>query len=279
MTATLPGIAGLPVGMVHARLDSRPDGLNAVEALGAVHVICTDKTGTLTRNTPTLAECREPADGGLMEPSRRVRLLTLAMAASETRDSPDGFHGDPLDVALATALAATGAGIPALRRQVLRHYAFDSARCRSAGVRRHAGQDIVVVKGAFEAIRPLLAEAPPALDAAEHVMRELAAGGLRVITVAARVLADGETTAAVGGETDVASLETGLALLGFPGVADPLRPEVPEAVSQCHAAGIQVLMITGDHPDTAMAIARASRITGDGSGEASCASPVMTSTT
>jgi sodium/potassium-transporting ATPase subunit alpha len=86
-------------------------------------------------------------------------------------------------------------------------------------------------------------------------MRRLASAGLRVIAVAWRPLPPG-----AGAETPLAELERDLVLAGFLGIEDPLRPEVPAAVATCHRAGIDVIMITGDHPDTALAIARRSGI-------------------
>jgi sodium/potassium-transporting ATPase subunit alpha len=96
----------------------------------------------------------------------------------------------------------------------------------------------------------MLQEEGETLAAAEATLQELARGGLRVVAVAWRPLT-GEDAARVSQE----DLEAGLSLAGFLGVADPVRPEVPPALARCHAAGIAVLMITGDHPDTARAVA------------------------
>jgi sodium/potassium-transporting ATPase subunit alpha len=99
------------------------------------------------------------------------------------------------------------------------------------------------------------------LDAAEAHMRHLAAAGLRVIAVAWRKLDENDDVTNLTRER----LEQGLTLSGFLGIEDPVRSEVPEAVDTCHAAGIDVLMITGDHPDTALAVARKSHIVSEGS--------------
>ena len=159
---------------------------------------------------------------------------------------------------LARALARVG-----------RSFAFAAERRRSGGIAEAGDRRVFVVKGAFEALRPLLVDAAgtmanadattPAdrLAAAERVMAGLAAAGLRVIAVAWRELTPAEEAPA-GDEADL--FEHDLVLAGFIGVEDPVRPEVPGAVARCHRAGIEVLMITGDHPATALAVAAAAGI-------------------
>ncbi len=252
-----------------ARKNVLVKGLNAVEAMGAVHVICTDKTGTLTCNQLSITNLSLPGDEGTLENTgSQCRLLELALAASSVRRTEEGLSGDPLDVAVAQACQDRRIDIVKVRGRVVKGFAFDTGRRRSAGIFDRQGSRVLVVKGAWEALRPLLSgvEVPAGgrpvaadekvLNAAEAHMRRLAATGLRVIAVAWRELEEGIDSA----ELSLEQLEKGLTLSGFLGIEDPVRPEVPEAVDTCHTAGIDVLMITGDHPDTALEVARKSRI-------------------
>ena len=235
-----------------ARKNVLVKSLSAVEALGAADVVCTDKTGTLTLNQLAVT-CLEPA-GPVIDSAAdawRRDLLELALCASEIRGAGQEFHGDPLDVAIACRLAEEG-GDP-LRSAALieRHFPFDVDKRRTAGFGRIAEERVFVVKGAWETVAPMLAFDPAAIAAAEKSLHTLAGAGLRVVAVASRPLAIRPPP-----DTLQEELETELTLAGFIGVADPLRPEIPAALAKCHSAGITVLMITGDHPDTAVAVAR-----------------------
>jgi len=256
-----------------ARKNVLVKGLNAVEAMGAVHVICTDKTGTLTCNQLRITNISPPLSEGTPPVAAFQRkLLELALAASPVRRTEQGFSGDPLDVAVAHACQEQKIHIPDVRDVVVKGFAFDVGKRRSGGVFTRQGRRIFVVKGAWEALRPLLSKLengdnkepaaadPQMLDAAEAHMRQLAATGLRVIAVAWRELDEGLDLADVAQE----QLEQGLTLSGFLGIEDPVRDEVPAAVRTCYDAGIEVLMITGDHPDTALAVARKSAIVAEG---------------
>jgi sodium/potassium-transporting ATPase subunit alpha len=251
-----------------ARRNVLVKGLNAVEALGAVHVICTDKTGTLTLNrlaVSRVASARGGEDGeDVVDGDARVSFLECALIASEVRESEDGHSGDPLDVAIAEALAEAGGSVDAVVSSQSRTFAFDAEKRRSAGLAGGGNSEGVVfaVKGAWEALRPMIARVEYVADApvvadkdilaeAEAVVHRLASDGYRVIAIAYRRLDAAPLDAAEQG-----GLEKDLVLKGFLGLEDPIRPEVPEAVARCRSAGIRVIMITGDHPDTAQAVAR-----------------------
>jgi sodium/potassium-transporting ATPase subunit alpha len=255
-----------------ARRNVLVKGLNVVEGLGAVHVICTDKTGTLTRNLLRITRLAEPSSGEELEDAEAGLLLELALAASAVRQTSRGFFGDPLDVAIADRWRERGGEVATVMDGVVKHFPFDVDRRRSAGLWQGEEGGLFVVKGAWEALRPLVgkirsggwqpvAAARENLDQAEQAMRRLAAGGLRVIAVAYRGI-DGPFDTDAGPE----DWEHDLVLAGFLGIEDPVRPEVPEAMQKCHRAGIEVLMITGDHPDTALAVARKSAILSAGEG-------------
>jgi len=253
--------------------------LNAVESLGAVHVICTDKTGTLTLNKLSITSTVDPLSGSALAEEKERQILTLALAASEIRIGREQILGDPLDVAVAKKLTDLGGNIDATRKNCDRFFAFDLEKRRSAGIINLSGEKYFVVKGAFEAIAPMLGfiestapdgkaaiEAipiiPATLDRTEETMRDMASQGLRVIVLAYRLLSEKEMSVLEGEDdsTIQEKLEHDLIIAGFFGIEDPIRPEVPLAVQKCHNAGIEVLLITGDHPDTALAIARKSGI-------------------
>ena len=230
--------------------------LNAVEALGAVHVVCTDKTGTLTQNRLTLVRAVDATGDTVQDTDAEIALLSAALMASDVAPRVDGYGGDPLDVAIVeryTARIGTPAPLIAGNRM---HFPFDVELRRSAGVGEVDGRLRFAVKGAWEAMAPMLAGAD--LARAGAVVQALAREGLRVLAVASREL---ETAPAAGVAQQ--DLEQALHLHGFICLEDPLRAEVPEAVQRCHRAGIRVLMITGDHPDTALSVARAAGIATD----------------
>jgi len=242
-----------------ARRNVLVKSLNAVEALGAVHVICTDKTGTLTENRLAVTRVAGPDGAELTEPAP---CLTAALIASDLEQGEDGWSGDPLDRAVALRLDGAGGDAVKIMAGVARRFAFDTEKRRAAGI---DGAGRFAVKGAWEALRPLVDGDEAALRAADAAVLDMARKGQRVIAVAARDLADGEVA------SDQGTLEHGLTLLGFLGLEDPLRAAVPDAVAKCRTAGITTVMITGDHPATAEAIARQAGMVADGVPEGSAA--------
>jgi sodium/potassium-transporting ATPase subunit alpha len=257
----------LAMGSVRmARKNVLVKSLNAVEALGAADIICTDKTGTLTRNQLAVTRMESVPSTTPAATDWQRHLLELALCASELQGSGEDLHGDPLDVAIARRFAESGGTVMTVMAAVECHFPFDVEKRRAAGISRIAGARIFVVKGAWEILRPMLNADAAALAAAGAMLHDLAGSGLRVVAVAMRMLATAE------GGLRQEEFERDLTLAGFIAVADPIRPEVPPALAKCHAAGITVLMITGDHPDTALAVARACGIVA----EESDASAILT---
>ncbi len=202
--------------------------LASVETLGSATVICTDKTGTLTTGR---MEVRD------VWAADRRSLLRAAAACSDAElgDGGAGDVGDPTEIALLRAAAARG-----IQRAEIEHDAprraetpFDTARKRMSVLR---ADGVLYVKGAPEVMIPLCAAG---IEGALAENQEMAERGLRVLAVA---VGQGEH-------------ERGLRLLGLAGIADPPRPEAIEAIARARAAGIRTVMITGDHPATARAIA------------------------
>jgi Ca2+-transporting ATPase len=260
--------------------------LPAVETLGSTTVICSDKTGTLTENQMTVKEILAGAeryeltgagysptgailrDGHPADPEARPALRECLRAGLLCNDATlaesDGrfvVHGDPTEGALVTAARKGGLGESARaswpRIDVV---PFDSqhqymATLHDAGPGRPR---VVYVKGAVERVLERCTSAlhadgtvEPLGSAAVHAAVEsMAAHGLRVLALARKEFPAGAATL---GHEDVAS---GLTFLGLQGMIDPPRPEALAAVKACHAAGVDVKMITGDHPSTAAAIAR-----------------------
>lgn len=241
--------------------------LQAVEALGAVHVICTDKTGTLTRNELAISAAVDPVRGkALLEPAALHSFLKAALIASEVRTTATSdqrrWSGDPLDVAVAERFAAVCGPPTEIIAETRRHFPFDLQKRREAGIYANGSEVLFAVKGAWESIRPLIGyietaeggrrpATPDALATSDQIVHRVATQGARVIAVATRQLA-----AIPQQSSPEESLEKSLVLKGFLAFNDPLRPEVPAAVAACRRAGIRVLMITGDHPQTAAAVAR-----------------------
>lgn len=230
--------------------------LPSVETLGSVNVICSDKTGTLTQNRMQVRHMQRW--GELPE----ATLWSAAVLCNDARPDAGGtWQGDPTETALVDAAGAAGLDAVALQRGTARvhEWPFDAERKRMSTLHRDAGGSAwqLLCKGAPETLLPRCARVATAageraLDPAEALQAAaaLAQQGLRVLAVAQRrVDADPQADSADAVERD-------LTLLGLVGLADPPRPEAAAAVAECRSAGIVPVMITGDHPATALAIAR-----------------------
>jgi Ca2+-transporting ATPase len=200
-----------------------------VENIGRVTCICSDKTGTLTEGRLRLAHT-EPEEG-----VGRDRLLAAAAAASRAGS------GDPLDVAIAQSAAR-------VQGETLATFPFTEDRRREVGVIRTAtGAVLATAKGAPETILGMSRMAAGENTAWLTRARDLAATGHKVIACAERALA---AEAWPGGEPD-----RGYTFLGLLAFEDPVRDGAAAAVANAQGAGIRVLMVTGDHPATARAVA------------------------
>ncbi|MCX7684608.1 MAG: HAD-IC family P-type ATPase [Acetobacteraceae bacterium] len=243
--------------------------LPAVETLGAVSVICSDKTGTLTRNEMSVArvasagaEVRVEGEGyapqGRVEPGLDAEHLAAAARVAALcndaalRRAEGGWtaEGDPMEAALLAFAHRAGLDAEAAREAHPRLDAipFDSAHRWMATL--HGTPDggrFACVKGAPEAVLPMAGAAGEAL---QPMVARLAAEGMRVLALAEAVLPEGAD------RLDAAALAGALCRPVLVGLIDPPRPEAIAAVAECRAAGIRVVMITGDHAATAAAIAR-----------------------
>ena len=253
--------------------------LPAVEALGSVTVICSDKTGTLTRNEMAVQrvitafrafdvsgvgyapEGALHLGGAPIAPADYPELVEVMRAAvlcndAELHRREDGWRleGDPTEGALLALALKAGVDPDDERRALARTDAipFESDHRFMATLHHdHLGRGFIYVKGAPERVIEMCdRQADGALDR-DYWRRwatDTAARGLRVLAIAGRRADEGRT------ELDFADVESGLTLLALVGMMDPPREEAIAAVAACHSAGIRVKMITGDHVDTARAI-------------------------
>ena len=250
--------------------------LPTVEGLGSCTVVASDKTGTLTVNALTAKQLWLPAIGGVavggegFDPhgdfvpekdgseSALEAIRDCARSAALCNDAsynPEpGDHarsGDTVDVALLVLAAKCGIDRAALRVDAPRagEIPFAAERRFAASLNQHPEGLRLHAKGAPEVLMPLCANTG---DEAWQAAEAMAARGLRVLAIAAKdVTAEGPFASAEI-EAELAELR----LLGLVGLIDPLRPEARAAVADCRRAGVSVRMVTGDHPVTALAIAR-----------------------
>ncbi len=228
--------------------------LQAVEGLGSVSVICSDKTGTLTQNKMTVQKLYTggriisagEADfhDALQEP-----LLRTALLCSDATVNESGEVGDPTEVALVRLGEAYGVDEEETRRRWprLTEIPFDSDRKMMTTVHRFSGGLMMVTKGAVDVLLDRSDISPEERAEVERVNERFSQEGLRVLAFACRPV---DSTAVTLDDEDH------LTFLGVVAMMDPPREESKAAVAECIAAGIRPIMITGDHKVTASAIAR-----------------------
>jgi P-type Ca2+ transporter type 2C len=219
--------------------------LNAEEVLGAVDLVITDKTGTLTRNRLEVASVLD-LDGAVTAPARRLAILMDALRAEDDAwGHADGIATSSFTGALRRAIEAAGGDARPDPADLVSAEPVDDGRPYTSTTARRDGRVETLLLGAPEAVADQVLGVDGPERAAWHAAIEAAtAAGERVVGMARRD--QGDTPAM-------------LALIGF---ADPLRPGIAEAASAAQTAGIQVVIVTGDHPTTAAAIAREARLDG-----------------
>ena len=242
--------------------------LPSVETLGSTTVICTDKTGTLTQGQMMVRQLylgekilcspagikEKPGLADLYRPFFLTARMCHDLKETESHGKP-AFLGDPMEVALVEMALPFVSGTPVCPR--LDEIPFDADRMRLSTLQQTPEGPVLYCKGAPESVLPLCqhilidgsmqplgAEVKVSILQAQDAM---AHQGLRVLAFACRKVAMGY---------DRERLEENLVFVGLAGLEDPPRPEVPEALRKCQEAGIKVIMVTGDHPRTATAIAR-----------------------
>ena len=236
--------------------------LQAVETLGAVTVIATDKTGTLTQNQMKVDR--------VLPSEQARRILEIGVLCNDAAGEQTRVASDPLEVALLEAARAQGIKVEELRRTYPLHdeFTFETTRKLMSVVYGRVGSLRSAVKGAPESVlarssRLATASGERPLEEADRKLireqaAELAAAGLRVIACAEKALAD------TGGGPSQAEAESDLTFVGLAALQDPPRPEAKEAIAACRTAGIRPILVTGDHPLTARAIAEQVGLSADG---------------
>jgi magnesium-transporting ATPase (P-type) len=291
MTAVAAAVAAIPEGLPIvvtitlaigvARMAQRNAiirKLPAVETLGSTTVICSDKTGTLTKNEMTVklvydgrhvyevtGSGYEP-QGEILEEGRRINvtadpallmLFRIGLLCNESdifiENEQYRVDGDPTEAALIISALKSGLNIAKEREHYPQLFIipFESERGYMATLHRHGDGNLAFVKGAPEKLLDICQECrfsewQNVPEMADHFARE----GLRVLGLAYKKVPVNQT------EITMADLQTGLVFAGLQGMIDPPRPEAVDAVAGCKQAGIRVVMITGDHAVTAEAIAK-----------------------
>lgn len=238
--------------------------ISAIETLGATSVLCVDKTGTLTENRMTVTELFAPQTAATEADPVRVNTLTIDYGT--TTELPEDFHtlvefsilasvADPFDP-MEKAFHRLGQHFLQDTEHLHRDWTLMQTYGLTPELRamshvwraREGDAHVVAAKGAPEAIVDLCHLDAAAQQHIDRAVEAMAAKGLRVLGVA-HARFEGQDWPAIEHDFD-------FKFIGLLGLADPLRAEIPQAVVQAHAAGIRVVMITGDYPATAAAIAR-----------------------
>ncbi len=227
--------------------------LTAVETLGCTQVICSDKTGTLTQNKMTVVDHMGDA---------QLVATAMALCSDANLNDENQAEGEPTECALVNFAFKQGLKKQDLEKATPRvdEAPFDSGRKMMSTIHdlgnsfvqyTKGGPDVVLAKCAFYyengEVRPMTEEKRREIMAANKAMADKA---LRVLAVARR------DWAAKPSDNSPEFLERELVFLGLTGMIDPVRPEVKAAIEECRSAGIRAVMITGDHKDTAVAIAK-----------------------
>ncbi len=227
--------------------------LLAVETLGSCNVICTDKTGTLTLNQMTVRDTR------VNDPEMVYKISALCNNATQSNGK---LLGDPTDAALLVYADENGYNRKELEEKYprLQEIPLDSTRKRMTTVNQIEGERYLLIKGAPEVLLQRCSEIegeygvcsikPEDTESAMKDLNEMTGNALRVLGFAYRKLSPDENL------EDKEGLEKDLIFAGLVGMMDPPREEAKKAIATAKKAGIRVVMITGDHKDTAVAIAR-----------------------
>ena len=228
--------------------------LTAVETLGCAQIICSDKTGTLTQNKMTVVDH--------FGDDEKLLATAMALCSDAELDEVDGVTGEPTEAALVAYAATLGLKKYELKATSPRvgEAPFDSGRKMMSTVHKTGDTFVQFTKGApDEILRRCTAyvEGGKVVPMTEAKMQEIMDANKAMADRALRVLAASmRTYDAMPASIEPTDLECELCFVGLTGMIDPVRPEVKDAIVECKSAGIRAIMITGDHIDTAVAIAK-----------------------
>jgi len=225
--------------------------LPAVETLGSVTYICTDKTGTLTQNKMQV-EKSVIISNTLSDDVNEILLLNMALSNDVNINEEGKAVGDSTELALYEYAAARQFSKNEWQHKYPRvaEIPFDSVRKCMSTLHRYENKHVLLVKGALESLLERSSFLEDAYAKDLHQQTEaMAADGYRVLAHAYRWVDD------FSAQTAIDDLENNLTIIGLTGIMDPPRLEAAQAIADCYSAGIQPVMITGDHPETARSIA------------------------
>lgn len=227
--------------------------LTAVETLGCAQIICSDKTGTLTQNRMTVVD-HFGEDEALL-------ARAMALCSDAELDEKDVAVGEPTECALVQYACKLGLKKGDLKNQLPRvgEAPFDSMRKMMSTVHKTGGKFIQYTKGAPDEVLKRcthMLKGGQVVEMTEALRGEILSANKAMADKALRVLAAAQREYdQMPQDTSPEALEADLTFIGLTGMIDPVRPEVVDAIKECRAAGIRPIMITGDHKDTAVAIA------------------------
>jgi Ca2+-transporting ATPase len=225
--------------------------LPAVETLGSVTYICSDKTGTITQNKMTVIDCWISAEVEIINEfsAEQLCLLLMELNHNVAADDSSQLKGDPTEVALVEYTRKNKNYDPKWLTDFKRQYElpFDSIRKRMTTIYPFGGQWLIATKGAAENILSCCRDANS--KEINEATDKFAHQGKRVLAYAFKLVDTLPKT------ISIENIETNLTFIGLAAMIDPPREEVIQAIADCHTAGITPVMITGDHPVTAKAIA------------------------
>lgn len=229
--------------------------LHAVETLGSVTFICSDKTGTLTQNKMNVVEVK-PAEGLPPSPAADVSFLEWSMAVNQDvlKNEKGEWLGDPTEIAMTSYIDEKH---PAGKLEEIqkeypreREFPFDADRKRMTTIHKFEDGFVAITKGGAGAVTSILDLPEAEQKKLNDEAAEMAGKGIRVLAYAWRKLTE------VPSPDKWEDVEQQMVFSGFVGMVDPPRPEAKQAIKECLEAGIRPVMITGDHIETASAIAR-----------------------
>ncbi|MBT6253745.1 HAD-IC family P-type ATPase [Candidatus Uhrbacteria bacterium] len=241
----------LAIGMQRMlKLNALTRRLVAAETLGSVSIVCTDKTGTLTRGVMSVVQVVTPKHNLEMHstlPDDVEEMLLLGALNNDAHISKDRRLGYPTELALIDAAIEVGIDVGSVRKSMARigEVPFTSASKFMITTHRRDGEDLLVVKGAPERVLEMCEMDEGARQQAWETAERMMQQGLRVLAIATDS----------GSSFDLDEPVQGARYVGLVGLKDPLRESVKGTVKQLVSAGIRLVLITGDHPDTAKSIA------------------------